>query len=281
VTGFAWHAFLLALPATLGAVVLLMLVTLGIAKRVGRYAGIDVTWGLGFALVALVSWGLALGEGSGGADTRRTVVLVLTAVWGVRLGTHIFLRNRQHEGDDPRYTELLSKAEHRGINQTWFLLSRVYLTQAAAMWFVSLPVQVAVFGRGGLDWLGAIGIAVWALGLFFESVGDWQLTRFKADPTSRGKVLDTGLWRYTRHPNYFGDACVWWGLGLLACEQWPGVLTLPSVALMTWLLAKGTGAKLLESTIGSRRAGYVDYVQRTSGFLPLPRKRPAPDSAPV
>jgi steroid 5-alpha reductase family enzyme len=270
VTGFVGRELLLALPVTLGAVALLMLLTLGVAKRVGRYAGIDVTWGLGFAVVAVVAWALSVGEGSSGADVRRSVVALLTVVWGVRLATHIFLRNRKHEGEDPRYTALLAKAEGRGIDPTWFVVSRVYLTQGAAMWFVSLPVQVAVFGRGGLDGLAYAGVVVWGIGIFFEAVGDWQLTRFKADPASEGQVLDTGLWRYTRHPNYFGDACVWWGLSLLAFAQWPGILTLPSVVLMTWLLAKGTGAKLLESTIGDRRAGYARYVQNTSGFIPLP-----------
>jgi steroid 5-alpha reductase family enzyme len=111
------------------------------------------------------------------------------------------------------------------------------------------------------------------VGLFFETVGDWQLTRFRNDPATEGQVLDTGLWRFTRHPNYFGDACVWWGISLVAFEVWPGILTLASPVVMTWLLARGTGKPLLEKDIEERRPGYADYVRRTSGFVPLPPRR--------
>ena len=119
----------------------------------------------------------------------------------------------------------------------------------------------------------ALGVVVWLVGFVFETVGDLQLTRFRSDPGSAGQVLDTGLWRYTRHPNYFGDACVWWGISLVAFSAWPGILTLASPVLMTWLLARGTGKPLLEKDMASRRPGYADYVRRTSGFVPLPPRR--------
>jgi steroid 5-alpha reductase family enzyme len=119
----------------------------------------------------------------------------------------------------------------------------------------------------------ALGVVVWLVGFVFETVGDLQLTRFRNDPSSAGQVLDTGLWRYTRHPNYFGDACVWWGISLVAFSAWPGILTLASPVLMTWLLARGTGKPLLEKDMASRRPGYGDYVRRTSGFVPLPPRR--------
>jgi steroid 5-alpha reductase family enzyme len=138
------------------------------------------------------------------------------------------------------------------------------------MWFVSLPVQVAMYERstpGALTW---IGTAVFSLGLFFEAVGDWQLSRFKADPDSKGKVMDRGLWHYTRHPNYFGDACVWWGLYLIAAQQWQGAFTILSTVLMTYTLANGTGKPTLERGMADRRPGYTDYIRRTSGFIPLP-----------
>jgi steroid 5-alpha reductase family enzyme len=134
-------------------------------------------------------------------------------------------------------------------------------------------VQVAVFETPELDMLAWVGVAVWLVGFAFETVGDHQLQRFRNDPDSKGKVLDTGLWRYTRHPNYFGDACVWWGLSLVAFSAWPGILTLLSPVAMTWLLAKGTGKPLLEKGIAERRPGYTDYVRRTSGFFPLPPRR--------
>ncbi len=142
------------------------------------------------------------------------------------------------------------------------------------MWLVSLPVQVTSFAPDSLGWVAWIGVALWGVGLFFETVGDAQLTRFRNDPASKGQVLDTGLWRYTRHPNYFGDACVWWGIFLVAASAWPGVLTVFSPLVMTYLLTMGSGKPLLEKGMGSRRPGYDDYVARTSGFFPLPPKRP-------
>ncbi|CAB4929964.1 MAG: DUF1295 domain-containing protein [Actinobacteria bacterium] len=272
-TGFDTGGFLLALPLTLLAALLLLLATYGVSRVVGRHSVVDVTWGLAFVVITLVAWALSLGEGgAGGGDGRRTLVLALVALWGLRLAGHIYLRARTHTGEDPRYEAMLARATG---NREVYALTRVYLTQALSAWFISLPVQVAVFQRGGLGVLGVVGIAVWAVGLFFEAVGDAQLTRFRNDPANRGTVLDTGLWRYTRHPNYFGDACVWWGLSLIAFAMWPGVPTVLSPVLMTYLLARGTGAALLEKDIGDRRPGYAEYVRSTSGFVPLPPRRRA------
>jgi steroid 5-alpha reductase family enzyme len=134
-------------------------------------------------------------------------------------------------------------------------------------------VQVAQYGTAAAGWLVAVsvlGVLVWAVGFTFESVGDAQLARFTADPANRGEVMDRGLWRFTRHPNYFGDACVWWGLGILALHHPAGLIGLVGVAVITANLMKGTGAALLERDIADRRPGYADYVRRTSGFVPLP-----------
>jgi len=277
---FPWGAFLGALPFTVLAVVVVLAVTFGFATRLGRHSVIDTAWGLGFVVVAAVAFALAAGvpyyvvtDGSPPRvppPLRPWLLLVLTAVWGIRLGVHIGIRARGH-GEDPRYDAMLAKAPG---NRNVYALTRVYLTQGVVMWFVSLPVQVGMFEVPFVGWVGWLGVAVWAVGIFFEAVGDWQLSRFRHDPDSRGKVLDTGLWRYTRHPNYFGDACVWWGLSLLAFDAWPGIITILSPLAMSGLLAKGTGKPLLEKDMASRRPGYVDYVRRTSGFVPLPpRKR--------
>ena len=263
---FPWRDFAAALPATALAVVAVLALTLLVALRVGRHAVVDVAWGLGFVAVAATAYLLSAGEGD---PTRRLLVLVLTGVWGLRLAWHIWRRSRGH-GEDPRYVELLAKAPG---NPQLFALRRIYLTQGAVMWFVSLPVQVAMFEQGEANLLTLLGVLLWLVGFTFETVGDLQLTRFRNDPSTKGRVLDTGLWRYTRHPNYFGDACVWWGLSLIAFTSWPGVLTILSPLVMTWLLAKGTGKPLLEKDIASRRPGYADYVRRTSGFVPLPPKR--------
>jgi steroid 5-alpha reductase family enzyme len=263
---FSWTALLGSLPFTALAVVVVLGVTFVVALQARKHAVVDVAWGLGFAAIALTSFVLSAGEGD---DVRRALVLVLTGAWGLRLAGHIALRSRGH-GEDPRYVELMARAPG---NPHLFALQRVYLTQGVTMWFVSLPVQVAAFEPAGTSWLTWAGVAVWVLGFVFESVGDWQLTRFRNDPASKGQVLDTGLWRFTRHPNYFGDACAWWGLSLVAFSAWPGVVTVLSPLLMTWLLAKGTGKPLLEKDMSSRRPGYTDYVRRTSGFLPLPPRR--------
>lgn len=263
---FSWDAFLGSLATTALVVVVVMGVTFLVALRRRKHAVVDVAWGLGFAAIAVTAYLASAGEGDG---VRRTLALALTAAWGLRLAVHIGLRSRG-EGEDPRYVELMARAPG---NPNLFALQRVYLTQGAVMWFVSLPVQVTAFETPGPWWLTWVGVAVWCVGFAFESIGDWQLTRFRNDPASRGRVLDTGLWRYTRHPNYFGDACVWWGLSLVAFSAWPGILTVLSPLAMTWLLARGTGKPLLEKDISSRRPGYAEYVRRTSGFVPLPPRR--------
>ncbi len=268
-TDFPLGSFLGAVPFTLLAVVVVLGGTFLVALRLGRHAVVDVAWGLGFAAIAVAAFLASEGAGDG---LISGFALVLTVVWGVRLAVHIGLRSRGH-GEDPRYVELLGKAPG---NPQLFALRRIYLTQGVVMWFVSLPVQVAMFTQGEANAATWIGVLLWVVGFTFETVGDLQLTRFRNDPTTDGQVLDTGLWRYTRHPNYFGDACVWWGLSLIAFSSWPGILTILSPLAMTWLLAKGTGKPLLEKDMSSRRPGYADYVRRTSGFVPLPPKKLAP-----
>jgi steroid 5-alpha reductase family enzyme len=222
-------------------------------------------WGLGFAAVALTTLALSAGHGD---PVRRVVVTVLTLVWGLRLSIHIGLRGRG-QPEDPRYEQLLARG--RG---PLYALRMIYLLQGVSLWFISWPVQVAQYDPDGLGVVAGLGIAVWAVGVFFEAVGDAQLTRFKADPANRGRVLDTGLWRYTRHPNYFGDACVWWGLWLIAAGSWVGLVAIVSPVTMTYLLTRRTGKPLLESHLSATRPGYSEYVARTSGFIPRPPRRP-------
>jgi steroid 5-alpha reductase family enzyme len=261
------------LGVTAAAIALLMLAALAAAVwlRGGRHDGIDAVWGAGFALVALVTAVLSSGHGD---PWRRWLVTALTVVWGARLACHIYLRNRGRP-EDPRYEELLAKAPG---NRTWYAARMVYLVQGALIWLVSLPVQLAQYGHGdtllgGTEVAAWLGVLCWLVGFGFETVGDAQLARFRADPGSAGQVMDSGLWRYTRHPNYFGDACVWWGLTLLALHHPAGLVGLLSAAVMTLLLTRGSGARLLESSIGGRRPGYAEYVARTSGFIPRPPRR--------
>ncbi|GAA5032664.1 DUF1295 domain-containing protein [Terrabacter aeriphilus] len=264
-TGFDGGAFGRTLAFTALAVVVVLAVTFAIALRVGKQAVIDVTWGLGFVAIALTAFATSGGHGDA---LRRWLALLLTAVWGLRLAGHIFSRSRG-KGEDPRYEAMMERADG---NPNVYALLHIYLPQGLIMWFVSLPVQIAMFVEGGLAWVLWIGVLLWAVGFFFETVGDLQLTRFRNDPSNKGTVLDTGLWRYTRHPNYFGDASVWTGLFLVAASAWPGVLIVLSPAVMVWNLYGGTGKKLLEKDIGDRRPDYADYVRRTSGFFPWPPK---------
>ena len=260
----SWGPLLVNLAVTAGTVAVLMLATFGYAMRTRVHAIMDTVWPLGFVIIAAVSFGLSAGDGDTG---RRGLVLLLTAVWGLRLGAHIFARNVGH-GEDKRYSSLLRR--NRG-NLAVFVLRYIYWAQGRVMWFVSLPLQVAMYERAGLSAVSWLGVAVWAAGFGFEAVGDEQLRRFKADPANAGRVLDRGLWRYTRHPNYFGDAVVWFGLWLLACSHWLGLLTVAAPVYMTNMLVRHTGKKLLEKHMArSKGAAYADYVRRTSGFIPWP-----------
>ncbi|MGW1227773.1 DUF1295 domain-containing protein [Streptomyces sp. NPDC002530] len=265
-TGTDWGALGLNLAWCAVAAASVLLVTFAVAVRRGLHRIVDIAWGLAFAAVAAATWTLSAGHGD---DGRRLLVAAATAVWGLRLAVHIARRSRGH-GEDPRYTALLDKA---GGNRTRYALRTVYLAQAALVWLISLPVQAASYSSRPLDAPALCGIALWALGLGFEAVGDQQLARFKRDPAHRGHIMDRGLWSWTRHPNYFGDSLVWWGLYLSACTAWqPALLTLLSPVLMTLLLTVGSGKRLLEKHMADR-PGYAEYAARTSGFLPLPPGR--------
>ncbi|MDN5896459.1 MAG: DUF1295 domain-containing protein [Nocardioides sp.] len=256
--------FLIVSGASLVTAALLMAVTALIAKRVGKVSVVDTTWGLGFVVVAAVS--AALGSLSGDGDPlRRWVLLGMVGLWGLRLAWHTHRRNRG-KGEDARYAQMLGDAPFR------VALGKVFTTQGIALWFVSLPVQVSAVASGGWTWVAWIGVGLWAVGLLFESVGDAQLAAYKRDP-DRGPIMDRGLWAWTRHPNYFGDACVWWGIFLVAASAWPGVLTILSPVVMTYFLAFATGARLLEQHMEGR-PGWAEYAARTSMFVPwVPGRR--------
>ncbi len=238
-----------------------MTATALVARRIGRVSVVDVAWGIGLVAVALVCALLA--------ETWQSWLLVaLVAVWGGRLSWHIFRRARGH-GEDPRYEAMLGGP----LREVGFAVAvrKVFLVQGVAIWFVGLPLQAAAVRGPEWDALVWVGVAVWLLGVVFESVGDAQLAAYKQDP-DRGPVMDRGLWAWTRHPNYFGDACVWWGIWLaggLASGWLPGLLTLPAPVAMTYFLVFATGARLLEQTM-MRRPGYPEYAARTSMFFPRP-----------
>jgi steroid 5-alpha reductase family enzyme len=248
------------MASTAAALATFMLATWLLSLRLRDVSIVDVAWSLGFVIAGWIAF--AAGDGDG---PRPLLAALLATVWGVRLAGYIALRKRRHPGEDPRY----ARWRERRPDTFWiYSLVAVFALQGALQWIVSLPLMGAGTSDGALGPLDGLGIALWALGLAFEAVGDAQLARFKADPANRGTVMDRGLWRYTRHPNYFGDACVWWGLYLIALSggAW---WALPAPLVMTLLLTRVSGKDHLEKTM-SERPGYAAYVERTSGFVPLP-----------
>ncbi len=249
------------------AVIMLILWLLGTIRR--DVSIVDPFWGAGFVVVAWLatSWHTSLAP-------RSWLLVGLTTIWGARLALFLLWRNWGH-AEDRRYAAM---RDHHGPRFWWTSLFTVFLLQAVILWMVALPIQVAVAQnvptRWG--WLDVAGIATWSVGIFFEAVGDWQLARFKLNPANQGRVMDQGLWRFTRHPNYFGDFCVWWGLyGIAAAGgAW---FTIWSPLLMSVLLLRISGVRLLEQTIADRRPEYAAYQARTNAFFPGPSvKRTGP-----
>jgi steroid 5-alpha reductase family enzyme len=222
---------------------------------------VDIFWGVGYVLVAGAAWH------SGGYRPRQILVAVLVAIWGSRLAIHLAVRNLPH-GEDPRYQAMRRR---RGASFWWISLFTVFAFQLVLLWVVSLPIQVAMHSSTPtrLTVLDFVGAGVWLVGFVFESIGDLQLRRFKADPANNGEVMDRGLWRYTRHPNYFGDAVLWWGLGLIAVAS-GHAWALVGPLVMTVLLLRVSGVPLLERRMTRTRPGYEEYVRRTSAFVPMP-----------
>jgi steroid 5-alpha reductase family enzyme len=231
--------------------------------RIGDVSFIDSFWAFGFVVISTVTYAT-----TDGSPARSLLILSLTMVWGIRLSGYLLSRWRR-EGADGRYLAMGKRIDgniHLGF------LRKVFLLQGCLLWIVSLPVQLGQVGAdpAGLGPLAMIGALAAVFGIAVESVGDWQLARFKGDPQNAGKVMDRGLWRYSRHPNYFGDLCVWWGLFLIAAETAPGRFSFIGPAVLTWILAKWSGAVLIERRMKRSRPGYDAYVERTSRFIPWP-----------
>lgn len=248
------------LAITAGAMVLLWIVSL-----VVRDASIaDVFWGVGFVIVAWTAFLLAPGDAP-----RRVLVCSLTTLWGVRLAAFLAIRNLGH-GEDRRYRAM---REHHGARFPLVSLVTVFLLQAVLLWTISLPVQAVQLSPAS-PWhaLDAIGVATFSIGFAIEAVADAQLLRWKRDPAHARSVMDRGLWAWSRHPNYFGEMLVWWGIGAVAVAA-GAFWSLVGPLTITMLLVKVSGVPLLEKTIAERRPGYREYVERTSALVPWPPKR--------
>jgi steroid 5-alpha reductase family enzyme len=253
--------------ANAALVAALMLATWVLSLWLRNASIVDVVWGPGFSAIALATSLLAHG-----APARRALVAALAAIWGLRLGGYLFRRNHG-KPEDFRYQAMRRRW---GARFPLVSLATVFALQGVLMFAISLPLQLAQVAAepSDLGLLDALGALVWLVGMCFESGGDWQLSRFRADPANRGRVLDSGLWRYTRHPNYFGDCLVWWGLFAIAATTPGGVYTVVSPIVMTILLRRVSGVSLLERSLAKRKPGYAEYMARTSPFIPAPPRRP-------
>lgn len=260
-------ALLASAALLLGMVLLLWLVSV----KIGDVSFIDAFWGAGMAVLAIAAFAQVPKPGD-----LSLLILLMTCAWGFRLGIHL-LRRWRREGEDQRYRRILGKDREAG-RFALAALVKIWLGQAVLLFLVSSPAQVGILASGAATPIGPLalaGLALYLVGIGFEWIGDWQLARFKADPANEGEVLDTGLWHYTRHPNYFGDACAWWGIWLCCAAAGPeyALYTVAGPIFLTFTLTKWSGAALLEAGMTKKRGGkYADYIARTSAFLPWPPK---------
>ena len=259
-------AVLLALNLALITAVMLGLWL--VALRLKDVSFIDGVWPLGMLMLALATLPRTHGD-----ETRKYLLVWLCGVWALRLGWHLLRRWRAH-GADGRYIEIVETQEReRGWPFGKTALLFVFLPQAVLAWLTCLPVQLGqVSFAPPVGWIGWAGAGLAVVGIAFESLGDAQLSAFKRDPKNKGKVLDTGLWRFTRHPNYFGDACLWWGLYLIAAETGPGRWAILGPVFLTFTLTRWSGIGISEKASKKARPDYEAYVRRTSAFVPWPPK---------
>jgi len=224
---------------------------------------VDSLWSLFFLIAATVFAVYAQP-----LTARGLIVLLLVAAWALRLSIYITARN-WGEPEDSRYQAI------RANNEPGFQFKSLYIVfglQGMLAWIIALPLLPAISADRALGFVDYAAISLWAIGFVFEAGGDYQLSRFKRDPDNQGKVMDSGLWRYTRHPNYFGDFCIWWAFYLFALSA-GGWWSVVSPLLMSFLLLKVSGVAMLEKTIAERRPKYADYISRTNAFFPGPRRR--------
>jgi steroid 5-alpha reductase family enzyme len=242
------------------SVVLLMVCAWVLSLLRGKACVVDSFWGLGFILAAWVA------HGYGPGTSRSLLVAFLVTIWGLRLFLHITRRN-WGQPEDRRYQAM---RDYRGPRFWWVSLFTVFLLQAVLLWIISLAPQLAQLSPtpARLTWLDGLGLLVWAAGFGFEAVGDFQMERFRRNPANAGKVMDQGLWGYTRHPNYFGESMIWWGVFIIALATPHGLAALISPVLITFLLLKVSGVVMLEKDIGQRRPDYERYKREVSAFVP-------------
>ena len=256
-----WLILAVNVGVVFGAVILLWLTSILIRD----VSIIDRSFAVLLTAVTTVAFFL-----SEGVEIRKQLILLLVGVWAFRI-TFYLVRRHWGQGEDPRYTKLRSWVDNERAF-VWLSLRKVFLLQGVVIWLVSLPIQIAqvYLAPTALGWPAFAGIALWIAGMFFEVVGDSQLTRFRADPANKGQVMQTGLWKYSRHPNYFGELCIWWGLFLIACDNPVGLLTVIGPIVYTYLIINVTGQRTLDKKLAREKPAYQVYIESTSGLIPMP-----------
>lgn len=250
-------------------IILLLMTLVWLLSLLKKDAGLaDIFWGICFITIAWVSF-----LNAPGWTPRKLILLILVNLWGWRLAGHVFMRGRGR-GEDRRYAKW---REQHSPGFAWWSLRFVFLLQGGIAWLVCLGFQVGMYAAepAGFGWLSWVGLVVWCFGYYWEAVGDYQLLKFMRDPANRGGILDSGLWRYTRHPNYFGETVMWWGIFLIVLPVPYGWLTIISPLLLTFLILKVSGVTMLEKDQQEVKPKYADYIRRTSAFIPLPPKEAA------
>ena len=261
------HTFMIVAGLNLAAVTALMVVVWMLSVRLRDVSIVDIAWGGAGAGIACLSFLVA-----GGSTPRRIVITLMVVLWGVRLALHIGSR-KKGSPEDFRYAAM--RAEHGSAFPLRSLFT-IFLLQAFLIWVVTLPVQVTQLAAepAHLGILELVGGLVWLVGFAWESVADLQLARFLSDPANRGKVMDRGLWAFSRHPNYFGEVVLWWGVYLVALSTPWAWATIVSPILVTYLLMNLSGVPLLEDGLLDRRAGHREYVEKTNAFFPWAPRAP-------
>lgn len=258
--------FAQALLVILGLMSLVWLISLPLRNA----SIVDIVWGLGFVIVAWFYFSQTV-QSDSGYLARQWLVAILATVWGLRLSFYLLGRN-WGQGEDFRYQQF---RQTYGPDRYWWVsFFQVFVLQGVLMWLISAPLLGAQYttGSASLNWIDGLALVVWVIGFIFEAGGDWQLSRFKRNPANKGKLLTTGFWRYTRHPNYFGDTAVWWGFGLFSIAA-GSYLPFLGTLLMTALIINVSGVAMLERSMKDKKPGYEEYMRRTSAFIPWPPKK--------
>lgn len=248
-------------------VIMIMMTLLWIVSIIIKNVSIvDLFWGFGFVVASTVYF-----LNSPGNETRKIIVLALSAIWGLRLSSYLAWRNIG-KGEDYRYQQF--RKDYGEKRYWWISFFQTFLLQGVLMWLISAPLLAAQYygAEKEIEIIDLLALLIWFIGFLFEAGGDFQLATFKSNPSNKGKVLNTGFWKYTRHPNYFGDSAVWWGFGLfsIAAGSWLAVL---GSVLMTLLIIKVSGVALLEKSLKNNKPEYQEYIRKTSAFIPWCQKK--------